>query len=66
MNVRRRFKQIASLKDRLIQQAQNLRKQAKEMPAGIQREELLRKALQAEAAARLDEQLSSPALQPPR
>jgi hypothetical protein len=48
MEMRRRFKQVVSLKDRLIQQAQNFRKQAKGMPGRIQREELLKKAREAE------------------
>jgi primosomal protein N'' len=54
-----RFKQIAFLKDRLLQQAENLRKQAAGMPAGIRREELVAKACQAERVARVDEWLSS-------
>lgn len=59
METRRRVMQIASLKGRLIQQAQNLRKQAQGMPAGIRREELFAKARQAERVARVDEWLSS-------
>lgn len=49
-----RFKQIASLNERLFQQAKNLRKQAKEMPPSIRRDELLKKARQAETAGRLE------------
>jgi hypothetical protein len=66
MQMRRRFKQISSLSDRLIQQAQNLRQQADGMPASVRRDELLRKARQAETTANVDELLSSPSLQPPR
>ena len=62
MLTRRRYKQVASLKDRLIQQADNLRREAKEMPPGVRREELLRKARQAETTARFDDWLSSPDL----
>jgi hypothetical protein len=51
MQVRRRFEQMNPLKDRSIQQARNFGKQAEEMPGGIQREELLKKARQAEVAA---------------
>ena len=58
METRSRFKQIAFLKDRLVQQAENLRKQAA-MPAGIRRDELVAKARQADRVARVDEWLSS-------
>jgi hypothetical protein len=64
MKTRCRFKQVTSLKDRLIQEAESLRKQAQEMPPGAPRDELLRKALQAETAARVDDWLASPGLQP--
>jgi hypothetical protein len=60
METRRRFKQIHSLKDRLFETADDLRRQAKEMPHGVRREELLRKARQAETAAGFDGWLSSP------
>jgi hypothetical protein len=65
MQRRRRFREMDSLKDRLIQQSRILRKQAGETPGGVQREELLRKARQAEVAAHLDDWLSSPGLQSP-
>jgi hypothetical protein len=55
METHSRVKQFAFLKDRLIQEAENLRKQAKGMPASIRRQELVEKARQAEKAARLDE-----------
>jgi hypothetical protein len=66
MSTRRRFKQVTSLKDRLIQEAESLRKQAQEMPPGALRDELLRKARQAETTARVDDWLTSPGLQPPK
>jgi hypothetical protein len=66
MKPRRRVQQIYVLKDRLIQEAENLRKQAEGMPPGIRRDELIAKARQAETAARIDEWLASPGLQPPR
>jgi hypothetical protein len=66
MSTRRREKQTTSLKDRLIQEAESLRRQAEEMPAGVRRDELLRKARQAETAARVDDWLASPGLQPPQ
>ncbi|MCK1475009.1 hypothetical protein IVB27_09405 [Bradyrhizobium sp. 197] len=49
----------------LVEVAINLRKQAEGMPLGIRREELLRKAQQAETAARMANWLASPGLQPP-
>ena len=55
MEARSAVKQFASLKDLLIQEAENLRKQAKGMPACIRRQELVEKAMRAETAARLDE-----------
>jgi hypothetical protein len=64
MSTRRRFKQVTSLRDLLIQEAGSLRRQAKEMPHGVRREELLKKALQAETAARVDDWLALPGLQP--
>ena len=63
---RRRFKQTLSLKERLIKEAASCREQAKLLPPGAGREALLRKARQAETAARIDEWLHSPGLQPPQ
>ena len=47
---RRRFKQSSIFEYRLEEEAINLRNQAEGMPLGIRREELLRKARQAETA----------------
>jgi hypothetical protein len=66
MTTRRRFKQITSLKERLIQEAESLRRLAQQMPPGVRRDELLRKARQAETAAKVDDWLASPGLQPPK
>jgi hypothetical protein len=65
MSTRRRFKQVTSLKDRLLQEAENLRKQAAEMPHCALREDILRKARQAETGARMDDWLASPGLRSP-
>jgi hypothetical protein len=65
MDTRRRFKQVISLKDRLIQQAQNLRTQAQQMAPGVQRDELMKKAREAEMTAHVDDWISSPGLRPP-
>jgi hypothetical protein len=62
MLTRRRVKQIECLKDRLIHEADKLRSKAKEMPPGVRREKLLKKAREAEMAARIDDWLSSPGL----
>ena len=62
---RRHFKQIDPLDKRLLEEAQRLRKQAQGTPPGIEREKLLRKARQAEAASHIGEWLSSPGLKPP-
>jgi hypothetical protein len=63
---RRRFKQTASLDQRLIEEAQRLRKEAQGTHPGIERERLIRKARQAETASHIQEWLSSPGLQAPK
>jgi hypothetical protein len=63
---RRRFKQTVSLEERLAQEAARLRKQAKDLPHGREREILLRRARQAETGSHITEWLTSPGLQPPR
>lgn len=55
----------SSFEDRLEKEAENLRRQARGMPPCIRREELLRKARQAENAAQVSEWLRSPEQQPP-
>jgi hypothetical protein len=54
------------LDQRLIEEAQRLRKEAKGTHPGIERERLIRKARQAEAAAQIQEWLSSAGLRPPK
>jgi hypothetical protein len=61
----RRFKQTSSLEERLTEQVQRLREEAKSLPPGIERERIIRKARQAETGARITEWLNSPGLQPP-
>jgi hypothetical protein len=63
---RRRFKQSASLDQRLTEQAERLRKEARGTPPGIARDRLIRLARQADTAARVSEWLSSPGLQAPK
>ena len=62
---RRRFKQTISLEQRLAGEAQELREQARFMPAGDARESLLRKARQHEVTLHMSEWLTSPGLRPP-
>ena len=64
--IRRRVKQTESLEIRLSVEAARLREEAKKVPQGIKREELLRKARQAETASHMSEWLKSPGLQPPK
>jgi hypothetical protein len=63
---RRRFKQVLSLRDRLVEHAKLARQQAKKLPPGKERENLLRRARQSETASRIDEWLSSPCVRAPR
>jgi hypothetical protein len=63
---RRRFRQILTFPERLSQEVERLRELVETAPPGKEREELLRKARQAETASRIDEWLSSPGLQPPK
>jgi hypothetical protein len=63
---RRRFKQTESLGNRLADEAEKLRKEARGTPPGIVRDQLMRRARQAETASHMSEWLSSPGLQPPK
>jgi hypothetical protein len=63
---RRRIKQTSSLQERLADAAARLRKEARGMPAGIERERIMQKVRQAETALRVDKWLNSGELQPPR
>jgi hypothetical protein len=63
---RRRFKQTLTLEERLAQEAKRLRDEAKTLPPGAVREELLRKARQADTGSHMSEWLRSPELQPPK
>jgi hypothetical protein len=62
---RRPFKRLAALDQRLLQQAERLREEARGTQPGIQRDKLLRLARQAETGAHMSEWLSSPELRPP-
>jgi hypothetical protein len=62
---RRRFKPTQSLEVRLAEEAKRLREEAKLLPPGAQRNEVIRKARQAETASHLNEWLTSSGLRPP-
>jgi hypothetical protein len=62
---RRRFKQTTSLQQRLLTFANYARREAESVPSGHRKQQMLRKARMAEAAAGLEEWISSPALAPP-
>lgn len=66
MKKRRRFKQTETLQDRLNKFAANSREQASTMPAGAERDQLVKKARQADTTAHLEEWMTSPGLQSPR
>ena len=63
---RRYIQHDAPLVQRLVEEAQRLRKEAKGTHPGIKRERLIRKARQAETAANMQKWLSAPGLQGPR
>ena len=62
---RRRFTQTATLKDRLISFAKEAREKAAQLEPCPEKDDLLRKARQAETAAHLDDWANSPGLQTP-
>lgn len=55
MQKRRRFKQTQDLEERLAQAALRYREEAKKLSPGVERERLMRRARQAEAAADISE-----------
>ena len=61
---RRHFTQTHPLEVRLANEAAKLRKEARGMPHGVERERLIRRARQAETGSHLSEWLRSPGLQP--
>jgi hypothetical protein len=65
MQRRRRFRQTLSLEARLSEEAKRLREEAQLLSPGAEREELIRRARQAEIASRMNEWLTSPGIRPP-
>ncbi|WGD56808.1 hypothetical protein QA641_40095 [Bradyrhizobium sp. CB1650] len=64
MKRRRRFKQTVPPEERLAQQARNDRDQARKLPPGRERDELLRHARGAESASCMAEWLTSTTVRP--
>jgi hypothetical protein len=62
----RRFKQVLSSKERLIEEAAQLREEAKALPPGPPRDDLLRKAQQNDLAAYLDDWARLARSEPPK
>ena len=62
---RLRLKQTQSLEERLTEEAKRLRAEAKLLPPGAARDELIRKARQAETGSHLSDWLRSPGLKVP-
>ena len=61
---RRRFKQVATLEERLAVEAKQLREDAAQLPHGIERERLLRKARQCDTGSHMSDWLRSTVLRP--
>ena len=66
MQMRRRFNQTQSLEERLSEEAKRLREEAKLLRPGALRDEMIRRARQAETGAHISEWLRSPGLAPPK
>lgn len=62
---RRRFKQTQTLQERLATFANEARNKAVDLPPGLEQDDLLRKARQADTASHLDGWLNSPGLKAP-
>jgi hypothetical protein len=63
---RNRKRPLQSFQERLTRFAQDARAAAKNLPDGAERHDLLQKAREGEAAAKIDRWLSSPGLQNPK
>lgn len=62
----KRRKQTVSLERRLAVRAKQMREEARGMPGGSARDELLREARRTETASHLSAWLKSPGLRPPK
>ncbi|MCK1723325.1 hypothetical protein [Bradyrhizobium sp. 141] len=66
MGERRRIVQTRSLEERMAEQANILKERASHLPAGAEREVLLKRARIVETGSHLSDWLTSPGLQPPK
>jgi leucyl aminopeptidase len=64
--LRRRSKQSESLQDRLMKFAKEAREKASRLPPGSEREDMLRKARQADTASHMNDWINSLELQSPK
>ena len=60
-----RFVQTVPLIERLDQESQRIKEEAKKLPPGKERQEMLCKARQADIAASITQWISLPGLEPP-
>lgn len=63
---RSRIKQTRPLEERMAEQAARLKDQASQLPAGAEREAMLKRARIAETGAHLSDWITSPGLRPPK
>ena len=66
MQQRRHFKHFQSLEERLADEAKRLREEAKKLPPGVARENLIRRARQAETGSHVSEWLRAPGPRSPQ
>lgn len=64
--LRRRYKQVQSFRERLRDDAKRCHEEAKLLPPGALRDALLRRASQSETASLMNGRVRSPSLQPPK
>ena len=65
MTTRRRLKQTLTLEERLVEDTEQLREQAKLLPPGATLDRVLQRIRQNETAAHMTEWLNSPGLKAP-
>jgi len=63
--LRRRIKHTTSFTQRLMEEAAKFRKAAEQLPPGTQRELLMKRVRQAEAAVQINDWLAAPGAAPP-
>jgi hypothetical protein len=66
MSKRNRSKPRTTIQERLTAFALDLREKASLLPPGAEKDDMIRRARQAETTSHLDEWVNSPGLQPPK